>query len=262
MNVATAPDTLRARTKAIRRVQSSATAPPTLGYAMEKPVEAVTAAPSAKDVSVVERSTVADEPGPSPSDFAAENATLVLTTTPAGADFAIYRGVVAGKSLPASAPLHTGTAPQSIPDLPPGRYTLFFHTDGWPDDRAEVSVSAGESVPVDYTFPHGSATITSAPDGAEVLLGTRSLGNTPVTVDLPLGKQKLLARLASFPERSQVVTIDSETPATVNFQMQARTHSSRLKATPTPSALDKLGQSLKHVFGGSKSPTPAPRRKN
>jgi hypothetical protein len=184
-----------------------------------------------------------------------------LTTTPTGASFAIYPGVIANKTAPAVAPFRSGSTPGSIEDMPPGRYTLFFHNDGWPDDRAEISVSAGESVPVDYTFPHGSANITSTPDGAEIFLGARSLGNTPLTVDLPLGKQKLIARLPDLPERSQTVTIGSTTPASVSFQMNARTHSSRPKATPTPSALDKLGQSLKHVFGGSKSPTPAPRKK-
>ena len=155
--------------------------------------------------------------------------------------------------------MRSGSTPDSIEDLPPGRYTLFFHNEGWPDDRADISVNAGESVPVDYTFPSGTATITSTPDGAEIFLGTRSLGHAPLTIELPLGKQKLMARLPDLPERSQVVTIGSATPAIISFQMSVR-RSSRPKPTPTPSALDKLGQSLKHVFGGSKSPTPAPKK--
>jgi serine/threonine protein kinase len=194
---------------------------------------------------------------PSPN-IPGKNAALNLTTTPTGASYAIYPGVIANKTAPAAAPLRSGSTPGSIEDLPPGRYTLFFHNEGWPDDRAEISVNAGESVPVDYTFPHGTANITSTPNGAEIFLGTRSLGNTPLTVDLPLGKQKLIARLPDRPERSQAVTIGSATPATVAFQMSAR-RSSRAKATPTPSALDKIGQTFKHVFGGKA--TPAPRKK-
>jgi serine/threonine protein kinase len=180
-----------------------------------------------------------------------KNAVLKLTTTPTGATYSIYPGVMANKSAPSAAPLRSGSTPGSIEDLPPGRYTLFFHNEGWPDDRAEISVNAGESVPVDYTFPHGSANVTSTPDGAEIFLGTRSLGNAPLNVDLPLGKQKLIARLPDMAERTQTVTIESATPATVNFQMKV--HHSRAKATPTPSALDKLGQTLKHVFGGKSS---------
>ena len=242
-------------------------------YAIEKPsapmaqpqaspLSVASTAPETKLPSVGPESSNPSEPTllPSPK-VAGKNALLRLTTTPTGASFAIYPGVIANKTAPAVAPFRSGSTPDSIEDIPPGRYTLFFHNDGWPDDRAEISVSAGESVPVDYTFPHGSATISSAPDGAEIFLGPRSLGKTPLTVDLPLGKQKLIARLPDLPERSQMITIGSATPATVSFQMNARTHSSRPKATPTPSALGKIGQSLKHVFGGSKSPTPAPRKK-
>jgi len=226
------------------------------------PLSVASTAPETKLPSVARESFNPSEPTllPSPK-VAGKNAMLQLTTTPSGASFAIYPGVIANKSAPTLTPLRSGTTPDSIDDIPPGRYTLFFYNDGWPNDRAEISVNAGESVPVDYTFPHGGANITSAPDGAEIFLGTRSLGNTPLSVDLPLGKQKLIARLPDLPERSQMVTIGSATPTIVSFQMNARTRSSRPKATPTPSALDKIGQSLKHVFGGSKSPTPAPRKK-
>jgi hypothetical protein len=256
-----------------RRIKSRVTAPPVLGYAMEKPEKQAVAAapppaPSAPpaEAATVEPITIAEEEeaseaAPAPPPTTARNATLNLTTTPQGAVFKIYAGVIAGKSVPVAAPLRSGTAPESVQDLPPGRYTLFFHNDGWPDDRAEISVSAGESVPVNYTFPHGSATITSTPDGAEIFLGTCSLGRTPLTVDLPLGKEKLVARLADLPERSEMVTIGSATPATVNFQMNARRHSSsRPKETPPPTALNKIGDSFKHIFGGSKSRTPAPRK--
>ena len=238
--------------------QSVLTVPRTLAYATEKS-DAVNPAPppppSTKIISVGP-DTNADGAASAPLPSNGDNATIVLNTNPPGASFAVYAGVVAGKSLPETAPLRSGTAPDSIADLPPGRYTLFFHNDCWPDDRADVSVNGGESVPVDYTFPHGSATITSTPDGAEVFLGTRSLGKTPLTVDLPLGKQKLVAKMSNRPDSSELVTIDSATPATVSFQIRERSHS-RSKPTPTPaSALDKIGQSLKHVFGGKPTPTP------
>ncbi len=239
--------------------QSVVTVPRTLGYATEKSDVVPTAPPpppATKSISVEQPTTADGTRAPSSGN----NATIVLNTNPPGASFAVYAGVVAGKSLPDTAPVRTGTAPDSVADLPPGRYTLIFHNEGWPDDRAEVSVIAGESVPVDYTFPHGSASVTSTPDGAEVFLGTRSLGKTPLTVDLPLGKQKLVAKLSDMSDRSQVVTIDSATPATASFQMRERSHS-RSKATPTPaSALNKIGQSLKHVFSG-KEPTPTPRKR-
>ena len=260
-----APAASNRQTSVARKHRPSViTVPPTLGYATEKQDAVATTPPPPPATSVVsvEPTTTTEESAPSPTPSSTtENASMVLTTNPPGSGFTVYSGVIAGKSLPDTAPLRTGTTPDSVADLPPGRYTLLFHHDGWPDDRAEVSVNAGESVPVDYSFPHGSATITSTPDGAEILFGTQSLGNAPLTVDLPLGKQKLVARLPNLPERSQTVTIEGASTATVNFQLRAQTHSSRPKSTPTPSALDKLGQSLKHVFGGSK-PSPTPRKRH
>jgi serine/threonine protein kinase len=259
--VAPAPQVASHSRTAHPEKQSVLTVPRTLAYATEKS-DAVTTPPppppSTKTISV-EPGTNADGAASAPPPSNLENATIVLNTNPPGASFAVYAGVIAGKSLPETAPLRTGTAPDLVADLPPGRYTLFFHNEGWPDDRAEVSVGAGESVPVDYTFPHGSATISSTPDGAEVFLGTRSLGKTPLTVDLPSGKQKLVAKMTNLSDRSQLVTIDSAATATVNFQLRTQSHSSRPKSTPSPSTFDKIGQSLKHVFGG-KEPTPAPRK--
>lgn len=186
------------------------------GYALEAPVRN---APAQK----------IEEPPrePVPTSMAVtQNSTLQLVTTPAGANFAIYRGVIAGKTAPATAPLRTGTTPESVEDLVSGRYTILFHKPGWPDDRAEIVVQPAETLPVEYIFPHGSVTITSKPDGAEVFAGEISLGHTPMTVDLPLGKQELVARHPDFPKKTETVTIDGETPAKVAFQFRARSHSS------------------------------------
>jgi hypothetical protein len=231
-----------------------------VGYAIEIPtVIAKPAKPAIHRAENVARAIpVAPEPTSTPAVMTeAGNATLQLTTTPPGATFSVFPGVIAGKVTPDVAPLRSGQTPDSIDDLPPGRYTLFFHNDGWPDDRTEISVGPDEIVPVVYSFPHGSATVTSTPDGAEIFLGTHSLGCAPLTVDLPLGKQKLVARLPDMPERTQTITIGN-TAVNTAFQMRARSRSSTAKATPTPSALDKIGQSLKNVFGHK---TPPPRRK-
>jgi len=227
------------------------------GYAME--VLVPTVAPKKVSLEVPAKLSMATEttpvlrPGAKP-----ENATLQLNTTPAGASFAIYPGVIAGKTAPITAPLRSGIAPESIGDMPPGRYTLFFHNEGWPDERAEISVQAGETLPVDYTFPHGSATITSNPDNVEIFMGERSLGRTPLTVDLPLGKQQLVARHPDLPKRTKTVMIESGTPANVAFQLRGSGRSSP-KPTPPPSGLDKLGNSLKRLFSHP-SPTPARKR--
>jgi|GEM_PF-2611308 len=205
------------------------------GYALEAPIKKI----------------------PAPQIQETRSATLQLSTTPAGATFAIYPGPVVSKTAPATAPLRTGAAPESVEDLPPGRYTIFLHNQGWTDVRAEIALRAGETLPVEYNFPHGSVTITSVPDGAEIFAGEISLGHTPLTIDLPLGKQELVARHPDFPKKSETVTIASETPAKVVFQMQARSRSSGKPKEPE-SAWAKFGNSLKKVF--SSKPPPQKKR--
>lgn len=216
-------------------------------YALEAPIKNVSAPKIEEAPPMPVSNSMAESP----------NATLQLTTTPAGANFAIYSGVVAGKSAPATAPLRSGAAPESVADLPPGRYTIFFHNPGWPDDRAEIAVQPGETLPVEYTFPHGTATITSTPDGVEIFAGETSLGHTPMTVDLPLGNQELIARHPDFQKKTETVTIESGTPAKVAFQLQAR-HSSSAQPKEPDSAWGKFENTLKKVF--SRKPPPKKNR--
>jgi len=194
-----------------------------------------------------------------PRSVTDQPAALQLTTKPAGATFAVYPGIIADKAAPASTPLRTGTAPGTADELRGGNYTIFFHKDGWPDSRTEVQLQAGEVRPVEYAFPHGEVTITSVPNGAEILLGTVSLGFTPLTVDLPAGEQALTARLKNYPDRTQNVTVDENATCTIEFQMRARRRIAKGKPTPPPSLIEKVSTGLKHLFGGN--PTPPPRRK-
>jgi hypothetical protein len=194
-----------------------------------------------------------------PRSVTDQPAALQLTTKPAGATFAVYPGTIADEAAPASAPLRTGTAPGTAEDLRGGNYTIFFHKEGWPDSRTEVQLQAGEVRPVEYAFFHGEVTITSVPNGAEILCGTVSLGFTPLAVALPAGNQVLTARLKNYPDRTQNVAVNENATPTIEFQMRVRRHLGKAKPTPPPSLIGKVGDSLKHLFGGS--PTPAPHRK-
>jgi hypothetical protein len=234
----------------------------TMGYAIE--TTATKAAPALNPF-VPEVNPTATAPitvdmiASPPRSVADQPAALQLTTKPAGATFAVYPGIIADKAAPASAPLRTGIAPGTAEDLRGGNYTIFFHKEGWPDSRAEVQLQAGEVRPVEYAFFHGEVTITSVPNGAEILCGTVSLGFTPLTAALPAGNQVLTARLKNYPDRTQNVTVNENATATIEFQMRVRRHIAKAKPTPTPSFIGKVGDSLKHLFGGS--PTPAPHRK-
>jgi len=234
----------------------------TMGYAIE--TTATKAAPALNPF-VPEVNPTATAPitvdmiASPPRSVADQPAALQLTTKPAGATFAVYPGIIADKAAPAPAPLRTGIAPGTAEDLRGGNYTIFFHKEGWPDSRAEVQLQAGEVRPVEYAFFHGEVTITSVPNGAEILCGTVSLGFTPLTVALPAGNQVLTARLKNYPDRTQNVAVNENSTPTIEFQMRVRRRIAKAKPTPTPSLIGKVGDSLKHLFGGS--PTPAPHRK-
>jgi hypothetical protein len=234
---------------------------PTTGYAIETTkaapavnrfvpeVSPTATAPITVDMTAIPPSPVADQP-----------AALQLKTIPAGATFAVYPGIIADKAAPASAPVRTGIAPGTAEDLREGNYTIFFHKEGWPDSRAEVQLQAGEVRPVEYAFFHGEVTITSVPNGAEILCGTISLGFTPLTAALPAGNQVLTARLKNYPDRTQNVTVNENATSTIEFKMRVRRHIAKAKPTPTPSFLGKVGGSLKHLFGGDSTSPPRRRR--
>ncbi|PYK58231.1 MAG: hypothetical protein DME43_12205 [Verrucomicrobia bacterium] len=240
---------------------------PATGYAIETTKAAPEVSPPAPEVSppAPEISSAASTPitvdmiASPPRSVTDQPAALQLTTKPAGATFAVYPGIIADKTAPGSAPLRTGTAPGTAEELHGGNYTIFFHKDGWPDSRTEVQLQAGEVRPVEYAFFHGEVTITSVPNGAEILCGTVSLGFTPLTVALPAGKQVLTARLKSYPDRTQNVTIDENATSMIEFQMRTRRRIAKSKPTPPPPLIDRVGGSLKHFFRGN--PTPPPRRK-
>ncbi len=115
----------------------------------------------------------------------------------------------------------------------------------------------------DGNSAHGSATITSNPSGAEIFLDERSLGRTPLTVDLPLGQQTLSARHPKYPKRSETVTVTEESPVNLAFQFRTagRSSSRKAKPTPTPTAINKIGKTLKKFFGPKPSPTPPKKKK-
>ena len=231
---------------------------PTPSYTIETTKATPEVSPPTPEVSPVASTLITVDPSP-PQSVTDQPAALQLTTKPAGATFAIYPGIIEDKAAPASVPLRTGKAPGMAEDLRGGNYTIFFHKDGWPDSRTEVQLQAGEVRPVEYAFFHGEVTITSVPNGAEILCGTVSLGFTPLTAALPAGNQVLTAHLQNYPDRTQNVTVDENAPSAIEFQMRPRRRIAKSKPTPPPSLIGRVGNSIKHLFGAS--PTPPPRRK-
>src|SRR5437773_8484415 len=240
---------------------------PTTGYAIETtkaPPEVILPAsevvPPTPEISPAASAPITvDMIASPPRSVTDQPAALQLTTKPAGVTFAVYPGIMADKAAPASAPLRTGTAPGTAEDLRGGNYTIFFHKDGWPDSRTEVQLQAGEAHADEYADFHRQVTMRSAANAAQFLLCPVSLSLTPLTFARPPGDQALFSRVKQFPDRTQNVTVSENAIPTIEFQMRVRRHIAKAKPTSPPSLIGKVGDSLKHLFGGS--PTPAPHRK-
>ncbi len=114
-----------------------------------------------------------------------------MTTSPTGANYALFPGVQDKMPPPATPPLRVGVTPVELRDLPPGEYTIFFQYLDWPVERTGITLAADTVFPVDFIFPYGCAVVTSEPDGAQIFHGDRWLGKTPLTAELPVGSQQI-----------------------------------------------------------------------
>lgn len=182
------------------------------------------------------------------SELESQKAILQVQTTPPEAAFAIYPGLITAKAAP-SVPLPARSAPATVGELLPGPYTLFFRHEGWPEERKEIFLQPGETLPLDHTFRHGRAHITSTPEGAEIFAGQRSLGKAPLTVPLPPGRQTLRARYPERPARKETVMIKEGATVEVKFPMfEPVRRRNRVNPSAEDSFLGRIGQGLKDFF--------------
>lgn len=177
---------------------------------------------------------------------------LEIATTPAGASFAIYPSASAEATPPITPPLQEGAAPAVVENLQPKPYTIYFRLPGWPEERKDVLLNSGERLPVNFTFPHGKVEVTSEPEGAQIFHGERWLGKTPLTIELPLGEQELIARASDRPERSEKVTIAPLATATVAFDLRASGRSARRKSKKSDNPFEAISRTVKKVFAPKK----------
>jgi TonB family protein len=84
---------------------------------------------------------------------------------------------------PDGAPLHSGVAPATLPDLEPGDYRIRFLRDGWQPRDLAFRLAEGETARPAPEFSTGRVVIRSEPPGARVLFEDNVLGLTPLTLE-------------------------------------------------------------------------------
>jgi eukaryotic-like serine/threonine-protein kinase len=123
---------------------------------------------------------------------------LSVVSNPSGAQFSIRSED--GQTL------REGTTPQSILDLPTGKYSVVAHRGDW-EMRDEVEVQRGQTATKLFAFVSATTKITSEPSGAEIVVDGNSRGRAPLQLELSARSHELIARLNGWPEEEQKIEI-------------------------------------------------------
>jgi len=133
---------------------------------------------------------------------------LEVQSEPAGAQFSLRSedGQV----------LREGVAPQTIANLPTGKYSILAHRGDW-EMSADVDVQRGETANKSFAFVRALTIITSEPTGAEILVDGQSRGRTPLHLDLPARSHELVAHLDGWPDEQQKIDVVAQRENAMRF---------------------------------------------
>jgi hypothetical protein len=134
--------------------------------------------------------------------------TLQITSQPEGSDYALF-------SAEGDHEIRRGQTPDSIPQLPTGDYRLRVTRPGWPPQDQTITVEREATRIVSNRFGIATLQVATDPPGAEIFSDGKSLGVTPLRVELPNGRyENLMTKLADFqPESFSADLILGETVA-------------------------------------------------
>jgi formylglycine-generating enzyme required for sulfatase activity len=109
-----------------------------------------------------------------------------------------------------------GVTPQSIADLPTGKYSIIARRGDW-EMHDDVEVQRGETTSKSFAFVSAITNITSEPNGAEVFVDGKSSGRTPLRLDLPARVHDLVAHLDGWPDEQQKIDVNAQRENAAHF---------------------------------------------
>ena len=109
-----------------------------------------------------------------------------------------------------------GVTPQTIADLPTGKYFLSVHRGTW-ELHDQVEVQRREITKKSFAFVTVPVKITSDPNGAEIKVDGALRGRTPLQVELPAAAHLITAHLDGWPNEEQKIEIGPQQPNAANF---------------------------------------------
>jgi len=126
-------------------------------------------------------------------------------------------------------------------DLDAGRYTIAVLHPDFRRFESPVTVRAGEPLtigPVELGMPDGTLIIHSRPAGADVSIGGRYRGRTPLTVGVAPGMlQELIVSLAGYAPVAQDVSVESRAERRVSVELVPQLGELRVRGEPADAIL-------------------------
>ncbi len=116
-----------------------------------------------------------------------------------------------------------GNTPLNL-SLQPGQYQLELRLSGYQTISTTVAVRAGQTTPVNVNLvpvvQNGVLQINSNPQGAQVILNGRAVGNTPINVTVQPGQYQLELRLGGYQSFTAAVSVGNGQTVPVNATLQ------------------------------------------
>ena len=112
----------------------------------------------------------------------------------------------------------TGITPDTIENLPLGKYDVKLIEPGWPAYAQSVDVSSTNPFAVSREFKGGSVELTSDPAGATIFVGGSKLGTAPLTANLPIGPVEVTSRFGTLVSVVQTLVPDAQRAVPFHFK--------------------------------------------
>jgi len=109
-----------------------------------------------------------------------------------------------------------GIIPQSIANLPTGRYSVVATRGDW-EQRGDIEIERGATAHKSFAFVSAHIDVTSEPSGADVTIDGKPCGRTPQSVELPARSHEFVAHLESWPDQRQTIDIEAGRPNAARF---------------------------------------------